>query len=430
MKRVTKSLVLGLLLVGAAGIGVRAYYSNRSGDQPKVTTAPVTRGAVRDAVAATGALQAVTTVQVGTQVSGTVSWLGADFNSIVRKGQVIARLDPSLFQTQVEQARANLTKASADVDNAAVKVDDAQQKYGRAKELAAKQLVAQSDLDAAKVTVDMADAALRSSRAQVTQAQAAVNQAQLNLSNTVIAAPIDGIVIGRSVDVGQTVAASLSSPTLFTIAADLAEMQVSASIDESDIGRIQPQQPVTFQVDAYPGQRFTGTVSQVRLQPTVVQNVTTYSVIIDAPNTALKLKPGMTANVSIEIAAREDVVRVPNAALRFRPTAAMFTALAQTQPAGAPTRKESAESAGRVWVYADNRLQPLPVTLGISDGQTTELVSGNLKPEDTVVTNVVTSTATATAATTPANSPFAPAGGFPGGGARQGGAARPAGGAR
>jgi len=209
MKRVTKSLVVGLLLVGAAGIGVRAYYSNRSGDQPKVTTAAVTRGAVRDAVAATGALQAVTTVQVGTQVSGTVSWLGADFNSIVHKGQVIARLDPSLFQTQVEQARANLTKASADVDNAVVKVDDAQQKYGRAKELAAKQLVAQSDLDAAKVTVDMADAALRSSRAQVTQAQAAVNQAQLNLSNTVIAAPIDGIVIGRSVDVGGDRSAEL-----------------------------------------------------------------------------------------------------------------------------------------------------------------------------------------------------------------------------
>jgi HlyD family secretion protein len=430
MKRVTKSLVVGILLVGAAGIGVRAYYSNRSGDQPTITTAPVTRGAVRDAVAATGALQAVTTVQVGTQVSGTVAWLGADFNSIVHKGQVIARLDPSLFQTQVEQARANLAKAAADVDNAAVKVDDAQQKYGRAKELAAKQLVAQSDLDAAKVAVDMADAALRSSRAQVTQAQAAVNQSQLNLSNTVIAAPIDGIVIGRSVDVGQTVAASLSSPTLFTIAADLAEMQVSASIDESDIGRIQPKQPVTFQVDAYPGERFVGTVSQVRLQPTVVQNVTTYSVMIDAPNKALKLKPGMTANVSIEIAAREDVVRVPNAALRFRPTAAMFTALAQTQPAAAPTKKDSADSAGHVWVYADNRLQPLLVTLGISDGQTTELVSSNLKPEDAVVTNVVTGTATATPAATATNSPFTPGGGFPGGGARQGGGARPAGGAR
>ena len=240
---------------------------------------------------------------------------------------MIARLDPSLFQTQVEQAEANRTKASADLDNAQVKVADAQQKYDRAKELAAKQLIARSDLDAAKVAVDLAEATVRSTRAQVVQADAAVNQAQLNLSHTVITAPIDGIVIGRSVDAGQTVAASLSSPTVFSIAADLAEMQVSASIDESDIGRIRPAQRVTFQVDAYPGESFTGTVAQVRLQPSVVQNVTTYSVIIDVPNRALKLKPGMTANVGIEVAARDNVVRVPNAALRFRPTAAMFAAL-------------------------------------------------------------------------------------------------------
>jgi HlyD family secretion protein len=415
MKRVMKPLVIGVLLVGAAGIGVRAYYSSLESEQPKITTAQITRGAVRDVVAATGALQAVTTVQVGTQVSGTVSWLGADFNSIVRKGEVIARLDPALFQTQVEQARANLTKATADVDNAQVKVDDAQQKYTRASELSARQLIAQSDLDAAKVVVDMAEAALRSSRAQVTQAQAAVSQAQLNLSNTIITAPIDGIVISRSVDVGQTVAASLSSPTLFSIANDLTEMQVSASIDESDIGRIEPAQRVTFQVDAYPGQPFTGTVSQVRLQPTVVQNVTTYSVIIDAPNKALKLKPGMTANVSIEIAAREDVVRIPNAALRFRPTAAMFTALAQTQPAGPAVRKDAGDSAGRVWVYQDNRLQPFPVTLGISDGQTTELIEGALQPDALVVTNIATGTETAK--TPAATSPFTPGGGLPGGGA-------------
>ena len=172
-----------------------------------------------------------------------------------------------------------------------------------------------------------------------------MNQAKLNLDHTIITAPIDGIVIGRSVDAGQTVAASLSSPTVFSIAADLAEMQVNASIDESDIGRIRPAQRVTFQVDAYPNERFTGTVSQVRLQPTVVQNVTTYSVIINVPNTALKLKPGMTANVNIEIAAREDVVRVPNAALRFRPTTAMFTALGQTAPASDASRRPRAEVA-------------------------------------------------------------------------------------
>ena len=174
-----------------------------------------------------------------------------------------------------------------------------------------------------------------------------MNQAQLNLSHTIITAPIDGIVIGRSVDAGQTVAASLSSPTVFSIAADLAEMQVSASIDESDIGRIRPAQRVTFQVDAYPDERFTGTVAQVRLQPSVVQNVTTYSVIIDVPNRALKLKPGMTANVAIEIAARENVVRVPNAALRFRPTAAMFAALGQAAPPRHDQRSGRSESRRR-----------------------------------------------------------------------------------
>ena len=379
MKRVMKPVVLGVLLVGAAGIGVRAYYASRETDQPKISTAVVSRGPIRDVVAATGALQAVTTVQVGTQVSGTISWLGADFNSIVRKGQVIARLDSSLFDTQVEQARANLAKASADVDNAQVNGADGRQKYSRANERETKQLVAQSDHDAAKVAIDGAEAALRSSRAQVTQAQAGVSQAQLNQAHTVIASPIDGIVIGRSVDVGQTVAASLSSPTVFSIAADLAEMQVNASIDESDIGRIQPAQPVTFQVDAYPGQRFSGTVSQVRLQPAVVQNVTTYSVIIDAPNKALKLKPGMTANVAIEIAAREDAVRVPNAALRFRPTAATFTALDQVQPPGASGPKAPAGAGSRVWIYADHHLRSVPVTLGISDGQTTELLDSALR---------------------------------------------------
>ena len=442
MKRVTKPLIIRILLVASAGIGVRAYYASRESDAPNVATALVTRGAVADIVAATGTLQAVTTVQVGTQVSGTVSWLGADFNSIVHKGQVIAKLDPSLFATQVEQARANQTKAAADLDNAQVKVADAQQKYQRASDLAEKQLIARSDLDAAKVALDLAEATVRSIRAQVAQAQAAVNQAQLNLDHTIITSPIDGIVIGRSVDAGQTVAASLSSPTVFSIAADLAEMQVSASIDESDIGRIRPSQRVTFQVDAYPNERFTGKVSQVRLQPTVVQNVTTYSVIIDVPNPALKLKPGMTANVDIEIAAREDVVRVPNAALRFRPTAAMFTALGQTAPAnpttinaetaehaekrfsarsalnavsGSPSERDAkattidalfgplteVQTEGRVWTYENNHLKPVPVRLGISDGQTSELIAGDVQPDTAVVTNITTgteATKTATAA--------------------------------
>src|SRR5207248_1445831 len=209
---------------------------------------------------------------------------------------------------------------------------DAQQKYTRAKELAARSLLPQSDLDAAKIAVDSAQATLQSSKATVEQAQANLNQAQVNLDHTVITAPIDGIVIQRSVDVGQTVAASMQAPTLFVIAADLTKMQVNANIDEADVGRIRPGQHVTFRVDAYAGETFEGTVSQIRLQPVVVQNVTTYGTVIDVPNPQLKLKPGMTANVKVEIAKRTDTLRVPNAALRFRPTAELFAAFNQAVP--------------------------------------------------------------------------------------------------
>src|SRR5206468_3651263 len=271
---------------------------------------------------------------------------GADFNSIVKKGQVIARLDPSLFDAQLQQARANLnqtranlTKAQSDLERTKVQLIDAQQKFTRAKELAARSLLPQSDLDSAKIAVDTAQAMLASQQATVTQAQAAVsqsqasvNQNQVNLDHTTITAPIDGIVIQRSVDVGQTVAASMQAPTLFVIAADLTKMQVNANVDEADVGRIRPGQNVTFHVDAYPTEEFQGAVAQVRLQPIVVQNVTTYATIINVPNSDLRLKPGMTANLKVQIAKRNDVVRVPNAALRFRPTTDMFAALNQPVP--------------------------------------------------------------------------------------------------
>jgi HlyD family secretion protein len=327
-----KRAIFVLLIIAAIGAGAGAYYIRRGGTDITVNTAPVTRGEIIDTVGATGTLQAVTTVQVGSQVSGNISYLGADFNSIVHKGQVIAKLDPSLFQAQVEQARANLLRAQADVEHNKVALIDAQQKFTRAKELAARQLLPQSDLDAAKTAVDSAQATLQSSQAQVAQAQASLNQNQVNLDHTIIAAPIDGIVTQRSVDVGQTVAASLQSPTLFIIAADLTKMQVNANIDEADVGRIRPGQSVTFRVDAYPTDEFVGTVSQIRLQPVVVQNVTTYGTIIDVPNKDLKLKPGMTANLKVQIARRADVLRVPNAALRFRPSTDVFAALNQPVP--------------------------------------------------------------------------------------------------
>jgi HlyD family secretion protein len=341
-----KRLVIGILIVAAIGAGAGAYYKFRGAPEVQVQTSPISRGEIVDTVGATGTLQAVTTVQVGSQVSGNISWLGADFNSIVKKGQVIARLDPSLFDAQLQQANANLNqaranqmKAQSDLERTKVQLTDAEQKYTRAKELAARQLLPQSELDAAKIAVDTATAQMQSQQATVTQAQAQVNQSQasvhqnqVNLDHTVITAPIDGIVTQRSVDVGQTVAASMQAPTLFVLAADLTKMQVNANIDEADVGRIRPGQHVTFRVDAYPTDNFEGTVSQIRLQPQVVQNVTTYGTVIDVPNQQLKLKPGMTANVKVEIAKRTDVLRVPNAALRFRPTAELFAALNQAVP--------------------------------------------------------------------------------------------------
>jgi HlyD family secretion protein len=341
-----KRAIIVVVLLAVVGGGAGAWYSNRNKTQIQVTTAPLSRGDIVDTVGATGTLQAVTTVQVGSQVSGNIQWLGADFNSIVKKGQVIARLDPSLFEAQLNQvqanlvqARANLTKARSELDRARVQLTDAQQKYARAKELASQQLLPASELDAAKIAVDSATASVASQQATivqvqaaVTQAEASVNQSQVNRDHTVIVAPIDGIVTQRSVDVGQTVAASMQAPTLFVIAADLTEMQVNANIDEADVGRIRPGQQVTFRVDAYPTDNFVGTVTQIRLQPVVVQNVTTYGTVITVPNRELKLKPGMTANVKIEIAKRTNALRIPNAALRFRPTAEVFAALNQEVP--------------------------------------------------------------------------------------------------
>ncbi len=341
-----KRAVIALLIMASAGAGAWFYYVRRAGPEIGALTSSITRGDIVDAVSTTGTLQAVTTVQIGSQVSGNISYLGADFNSIVKQGQIIARLDPSLLQAQLEQSRANVLRSQADVaqseanlGRARVVLLDAQQKYARARQLEAKGLAPQADLDAAKIAVDSAqsslqsaEAALNSSKATVGQSQANFNQAQVNLDHTIITSPVDGIVTQRSVDVGQTVAASMQAPTLFIIAVDLTKLQVSANIDEADIGRIRPGQRATFRVDAYPEDTFEGTVAQVRLQPVVVQNVTTYATIINAPNSDLKLRPGMTATLRVEVSQKTDVLRVPSAALRFRPSADVFAALNQPVP--------------------------------------------------------------------------------------------------
>ncbi|HJO17920.1 MAG: efflux RND transporter periplasmic adaptor subunit [Vicinamibacterales bacterium] len=324
---------LTLLLLTSVVISAGVYTYLRQPDiVPEVRTATVSTGDIIDSVGATGALEAVTTVQVGSQVSGKIQELYADFNSIVRTDEVIARLDPSLFETQVEQSKANLIRAQADVERLTIAIDDAETKLARAEGLSARSLIPASELEAAQVEARLAEAQLRSSRAQMTQAEASLNQANVNLEHTIITSPIDGIVISRSVDVGQTVAASMQAPILFLLAADLTKMKVNANIDESDVGRIRPGQVVTFRVDAYPDSEFEGLVSQVRLEPIVVENVVTYATQIDVPNPDLRLKPGMTATVTLEIARRNDALRIPNAALRFRPTDDMFVALSQPVP--------------------------------------------------------------------------------------------------
>jgi len=328
-----KKLIITLIVLAVVAGSVGAYYKYRGpAEQARISMLAVARGDVIESVGATGTLQAVKTVQVGSQVSGNIKALYADFNSIVKKGQIVAELDPSLLQTQIEQARANLVRAQADLDRLKVTLDDARVKLKRNESLAARKLLAPQELEAAQVAVRSAEASIKSSEASVVQSKAALSQNEVNLQHTVIEAPIDGIVISRNVDVGQTVAASMNAPTLFIIAEDLAKMQVNANVDESDVGRIRAGQAVKFRVDAYPLEEFIGTVSQVRLQPIVTQNVVTYATVIDVPNAQFKLKPGMTANVTIEIARRNDVVRVPNAALRFRPTADTFAALNQPVP--------------------------------------------------------------------------------------------------
>lgn len=393
--RMKHRVFLIICAVAIVTASVAAYYrAGGSDNEVQYTTASVTRGDVVESVDATGTLQAVTTVQVGTQVSGTIKALHADFNSVVKKGQVIAELEPSLFQAQVDQARASLARLQADVENAKVQINDTQVKLARARELAKQQLIAQSDLDTATTAAQQAQAALKSAEAQVQQGRATLNQAVVNLEHSIIRAPIDGVVISRNVDVGQTVAASMQAPTLFVIANDLTHMQVNASVDESDIGKVKAGEPVVFTVDAYPDERFTGTVSQVRLQPMTSSNVVSYITLIDVPNPDLKLKPGMTATVTMQVARAEDALRVPNAALRFRGSA----------------------QHPRIWVLQDGDLHPVQVQPGVTDGSTTAL-AGDPLPEGSLV---VTGQTGGPAAARSNGSPLLPFGGRRGAGARQG----------
>jgi HlyD family secretion protein len=429
MKRPSRRVVLAAGTVAA--LAVLALLLPRGKGDTRYQTAVVDRGDIVDVVGATGTLEAVTTVQVGSQVSGTIAKLYADFNSVVRKGQVVARLDPSLFEARVSQARANLIAARANVERARAAAEDTRQKLARARELAAKDLLPPTDLETAQANHDSALAQLKANEAAVSQAEANLNQAEVDLGHTIITAPIDGVVIGRNVDTGQTVAASFQAPVLFVIANDLRRMQVNAAIDEADIGRVQPGQEVSFRVDAYPERTFAGRVEQVRLQPTVAQNVVTYDTIISVDNPEQRLMPGMTATVSVIVRQSRDVVRVPAAALRFRPEgfespgARGRPAVATAGEAAGPGVVAAATPAGRGRAGAGRRRGegpralvflldekgapfPTPVVPGLSDGQFVEIQDGLAEGTRVVVGTDAGQASAPRPGSSPTTNPFSP----------------------
>jgi len=361
----------GKTIVGlAAALAVWWSAACRSSGE-KLVTENVSRGDITTAVTATGTVNAVTSVNVGTQVSGRITTLFADYNSPVTKGKVIALIDPSIFQAQVDQARANLANAKANLEKTQATETDAKRTWDRYKNLFGRDLAARSQMDAAETAYLTARASTLAAQTQVDQTSAALRLAETNLYYTKILSPVDGVVISRNVDVGQTVAASFQTPTLFVIAADLTKMQIDTTVDEADISTVKTGQGVEFTVDAYPDETFKGTVFQVRNAAVTVQNVVTYDVVVTVDNRDLKLKPGMTADVSIITSQARNVLRVPNAALRFKP--------ATKGPAAAAARGSA------VWVEENGRPTRVPVKIGSSDGTFTELVGGDLKEGQPVI---------------------------------------------
>jgi len=404
-----RRLIILVIVVLAVAGGVAFFMSNGKKDDAKWLTLKVTRGDLAVVVTATGTVEADTTLQVGTQVSGTIAQIFVDWNSHVRKDQVMAKLDTTFLWASVEVAESNLQKAQVNADQAKINFD-------RVKQLFQHNLDSQADFDAAQ-------ASYATALSDVKTAQTALDQAHINLSYATIKAPIGGVVISRNVDIGQTVAASFNTPTLFTIANDLSRMQVQALVDEGDIGSVKVGQKVNFTVDAFPTSVFLGKVSQIRLQPTTVQNVVEYTVVIDAPNQDLKLMPGMTANITINIAEDKNVLRVPTTALHFTPPREYLAQLMNSLPdsvkqkwqqrrkangennsggepgegvnngmgGGLPvqTRDLTPGSYFRVWVIEGNQLKPVRVLLGLSDGTNTE-VQGDLKEGDDVAVGTLT----------------------------------------
>ncbi|MBQ7559294.1 MAG: efflux RND transporter periplasmic adaptor subunit [Synergistaceae bacterium] len=372
-----------LLLAIFAGLGFGAYYFFFR-DEPVVyglTTSEITRGEIVSTVTATGELNAISVVAIGTQVSGTVQEIYVDFNSPVKAGQLIALIDPSVLKLTLGESEANLAVYQASVQSAQASLNDAERKYRRNKELFERKLIARSEVDTSETDVIMKRAALREAQSRVVQGRTAVERARTNLNYTKITSPVNGVIIDRQVDAGQTVAASYQTPTLFKIAEDLTKMQIETKVDEADIGAIAEGQKVTFRVDAFPDENFSGKVVQVRIAPTTSNSVVTYTVIIHVDNPELKLMPGMTANVSIETARAENVLRIPVAALRFTPPEGLLDTISFDR--NILTQKKTL-SSGTVWPEHNGfMMRPVEISTGVSDNKWVELKtekSGRARP--------------------------------------------------
>jgi HlyD family secretion protein len=387
-------LIASILTVGLV-IGGYVFFNGERKAPVRYRFATIERGAVVSLVTATGMINPVVSVQVGTQVSGMIKSLHADFNSVVKAGDVVAVIDPEPFKARRDQAASNLEMAKANAARARTDLAQRKRELDRVKSLVAQQFVSESDVDIALTNFQSAEAQVNVVGAQVKQAEAALNATELELKYTIIRSPVNGIVVARNIEVGQTVAASFATPNLFLIALDLTKMQVDTNVSESDIGGMTEGKETTFTVDAYPGQRFAGTIRQVRLAPINVQNVVTYNVVVAVDNRDLRLKPGMTANVSIVVALKEDVLKVPNAALRFVPPRTdQVSHEGKSVKATSSQRVSSSDgslvSASRsIWKQGpDGELESAQVQTGISDGTATELVSGSLSEGDQVIIGI------------------------------------------
>lgn len=375
-----KYLILGVPCLIALIVVSIYFFGNTESTQYK--TEKIDRGTIAKYVTATGTINPVRTVIIGSQVTGLISKLYADYNSEVRTGQIVAQIDPIPFEHQVKRAEAALATAAASLEKAKVTSKNNRRNYHRSKKLFAKKVVSIEELDSSRTAYEAGLADTKLAEAQVLQAKAALDIAKTDLKHTVIVSPLNGIVISRNVDVGQTVVSSFQTPTLFNIAEDLVHMQVNTNVDEADIGMVKVGQDAKFTVDAFPEDVFEGKVTEIRMAPILFQNVVTYDTIISVDNSSLKLKPGMTANTSILVDRVEDVLRVPNAALRYTPSEVLKS---ETDKKALIDRKSSKKTSSHIWVLENAKLRRLEVKLGIGNDSFTEIAEGDLKEGREVV---------------------------------------------